>query len=303
MRLLVTRATGVLGRRVLSALTPAGHAVTAVSRGKADQVRDGGGVPVNVDLFYAAAVKSVVNGPDVVADLATSIPATNRMALPWAWKGERPSAIRGREQRRRCGDRGRGALHPRVDRAGVPDAGHRWVDEDARLDPIVNTRRALEAEAAARAVTAAGGVGVARRFASFYGPDRPHTRVVFASAAKGIAPVFGNLDRFLPQLHLDDAAAAVIAAIEAPAGVYNIIEDQPLRRREIVDVLEGVADRQLRTPLAFLAKLGPPRATVRSRRLDNARFREATGWTPVYSDAGEGLRAVAAEIDVGRDRA
>lgn len=303
MRVFVTGATGVLGRRILPALTSAGHEVTAVSRSKPGQVRAGGAEPVEVDLFDAGAVKTAVDGHDAVLDLATRIPSTNRMVLPWSWKEN---------------DRLRSDAATNVADAAIAtgaryiresigllyaDAGDRFIDEDSPVYPIVNTRSALDAEAAAERVTVAGGVGIALRFALFYGPDSPHTRDQLNTVAKGIAPVLGDPEGFQPHVHLDDAAAAVVAALNAPAGIYNIVEDRPLRRRELVGAFEGIARRQLRTPPTFLARFGPAKAMARSLRLNNARFRSTADWTPTYAHAGQGLRAVAVEIDQEQDRA
>lgn len=295
MRVFVTGATGVLGRRILPMLTGAGHEVTAVSRGKPDRVRASGAVPVEISLFDAAAVSAAIVGQDAVLDLATRIPSTNRMVLPWAWKDN---------------DRLRSEAASNVADAAIAtgaryvresfgllyvDAGDRWIDEDHPVDPVAQMRTTVDAEAAAGRVTAAGGVGVALRFALFYGPDSPQTRDQLDMARRGIAPVLGAPDAFLPQLHLDDAASAVLAALDAPAGIYNVVEDRPLRRRELVAVFEEIADRQLRTPPTFLTRFGPAKFLGRSLRLDNARFRDATGWAPTYSNAADGLVAVAAE--------
>ena len=293
MRVFVTGATGVLGRRVLPMLVEQGHDVTAVSRGRAEQVREAGAEPVQVDLFDAAALRAAIDGHDAVLDLATAIPGTTRMLLPWAWKDN--DRLRSQAAENAAGGAvAAGAKYVRESFGLLyADAGEDWVREDFPVDPVSTTRSALHAEAAADRVTTAGGVGVALRFAMFYGPDSEHTVDQLETAARGLAPVFGDLDGFLPQIHLDDAASAVVAAMEAPAGIYNVVEDDPVRRRELVSVLEDLVGRRLRTPPTFLARVGPVRAIARSLRLDNAKFREATGWTPTYASSGEGLRVVA----------
>ena len=295
MRLFVTGATGVLGRRVLSILGGE-HEVTAVARGRPDQVRHDGAVPVDVDLFDAGAVKAAVDGHDVVLDLATRIPTGGRMALPWAWKDNDRLRSRGANIVADAAT-ATGARYVRESFALLyADAGDRWVREGDPVDPTVNTRSALDAEVAAARVTAAGGVGIALRFALMYGPESPHTRDQLEAVRKGFAPVPGDGHGFLPHVHLHDAARAVVAALDAPAGVYNVVEDEPLRRREFIDVLEGIGGRPLRRPPRFLAMIGPVRAMARSLRLDNAKFRDASGWSPTHPSAREGLPTVAAEV-------
>lgn len=298
MQVFVTGATGVLGRRVVPMLAADGHDVTAVARGRAARLREVGATPVAVDLFDRGVVASAIEGHDAVIDLATRIPATSRMMLPWAWRNnDRLRSVAASH----VADAaiGTGARYVRESFGLVyAEAGDRWVDEDAPLAPIPNTRSSLDAEAAADRVTAAGGVGVALRFALFYGADSDQTRDELAAARRGMASaVIGDPEGFTPHVHLDDAATAVVAALAAPAGVYNVVEDQPLRRREYLAVLQQVAGRPLRTPPRFVARLGPARAIGRSLRLSNAAFRDATGWGPAWTSPRDGLPVVAAEVD------
>jgi nucleoside-diphosphate-sugar epimerase len=88
----------------------------------------------------------------------------------------------------------------------------------------------------------------------------------------------------------------VVAALSAPSGIYNIVDDRPLSRDEYVDALThalGVpsphvrsADVELPTELS---------AIVRSLRVSNQRFRDATGWRPRFPSAWEGWASVVAE--------
>lgn len=92
----------------------------------------------------------------------------------------------------------------------------------------------------------AGGTGVVLRFATFDGPEGHHMRDMQRLLPKRIAPHVTPAG-FLSSIHLDDAATAVVAALDAPSGTYNVVDDEPLTRREWVD--------------AFAAALGvkPPR--------------------------------------------
>lgn len=301
MRILVTGATGVLGRRVVPMLAGAGHDVTAVSRGRPEQIRRAGGTPVELDLFDHDAVTRAVAGHQAVLDLATRIPSASRMALPWAWRDNDRLRRDAAPAMARAAARA-GARYVRESIALLyDDGGDRWVDEGHAVAPLSNTRTALVAEAAAHEVTRAGGTGIVLRFAMFYGPDSTHMREQLASAARGTAAVIGDPDGFLSQLHLDDAASALLAALDAPAGTYNVGEDQPLRRRELVEVFEQIAGRPLRTPPGVVARIGPARAVARSLRVSSAAFRAATGWTPLHPSAREGLPRVAAQTTATAD--
>lgn len=296
MKILVTGATGVLGRRVVPLLVAEGHDVTAVARGRAPQVDDAGATPIELDLFSTDAVTRAVDGHDAVVDLATRIPPASRMALPWAWNDN----DRLRRDAAPLMARATGRVGARYVRESIgmlyDEGGDAWVDEGHAVAPVRTTRSALDAEAAASAVTAAGGTGVVLRFARFYGPDSIHLHEELTTAERGMAAVVGDLDGFVSQVHLDDAAAAVVAALQAPAGTYNVVEDDPVRKREHVALLADLAGRALRTPPAVVGRIGPARVLARSVRMTNRALRGATGWVPAHPSARDGFREVAAQV-------
>lgn len=293
MKVFVTGATGVLGRRVLPMLRDEGHQVTALARGKAETVRKQGAMPIEADLFEADAVASAVDGHDAVLDLATRIPSTNRMMLPWAWRqNDRLRSIASRHVARAAIETGARYIRESIALL-YRDGQDAWIAEDHPLEPIANLRSALDAEDAAALVTSAGGTGIALRFALFYGPDSPHTTDQLASARKGIAPVIGSADGFISQVHLDDAATAVVASLTAPPGIYNVVEDEPVRRGELIAAFEEIAGRNLKSLPRFLAGFGPAKAVARSLRIENAKLREATGWAPEWQSSTTGLRSIA----------
>ena len=88
MRIFITGSTGVIGRRVLPSLARAGHEITAVARSpdaRARLLRAGVGA-IALDLLDREAVRRAVAGHEVVVNLATHIPAPERMLLPFAWR-------------------------------------------------------------------------------------------------------------------------------------------------------------------------------------------------------------------------
>lgn len=296
MRILVTGATGVLGRRVVPLLVAEGHDVTAVARGQADAVRAAGAAPIELDLLSTGAVTRAVDGHDVVVDLATRIPPAARMALPWAWRDN--DRLRSEAAPLMARVAGRVGAHYVRESIGMlyAEGGDAWVAEDHPVAPVRNTRSALDAEAAAHGVTAAGGTGVVLRFARLYGPDSVHLREELATAEGGMAAVLGDLDGYVSQVHLDDAAAAVVAGLRAPAGTYNVVEDDPVRKREHVKLLAELVGRRLRTPPAAIGRIGPARVVARSVRMTNRALRVATGWAPVHASARDGFRDVALQV-------
>jgi nucleoside-diphosphate-sugar epimerase len=288
MKIFVTGATGVLGRRVLPLLVAAGHDVTAVARGpeKAELVRSSGATPVAVDLFDPAAVTAAVAGHEVVCNLATNIPPLRKAARAAAWATN--DRIR-TEASRNLVDAALAAGTTRFIQESIcftyRDGGDGRLDEDAPQGRAGPTSSAEAAEAATGRFTAAGRTGVVLRFASFYGADSEQTRGQVRMARQGLAPFAGAHGAYQSSLHLDDAASAVVAALGAPAGVYNVVEDDPATRDEQAAALGtalGTVPGWVAPP--WLVKLGGPGLAFlgRSLRVSNRRFREATGWAPRY---------------------
>ncbi len=294
MRIFVTGATGVIGKRVVPQLIGAGHHATAVARTaekRASLTRQGADA-VGADLFDSAALRRAVAGHDAVINLATSIPPSARVFLPGAWREN--DRIR------------RVASHNLVEAAlagGVqrfvqesfaptyPDSGDRWIDESVPLQPAAYNRSVLDAEAAAQRFTDAGRRGIVLRFAAFYGPDAWHLTEFIEAVRKGWAPLPGSPDGFSSSISHDDAASAVVAVLDAKAGVYNVGDDEPVTRRVYVDALAdalGVSHPKL--PPAWVVPLlgSVARTLARSLRISNRKLREECGWAPRYASIRQG---------------
>src|SRR5258708_2073365 len=120
------------------------------------------------------------------------------------------------------------------------------VEGDLRKERM--NAKVRDAQLSAQRFTSGGGAGVVLRFAGFYGPDSPQTRQLISFVRHSWAPIPGAPERFFSSVTHDDAATAVVAALGLPAGVYNVADDEPLRRRELFDSLPaplGVAPPRL----------------------------------------------------------
>jgi NAD dependent epimerase/dehydratase family enzyme len=118
-------------------------------------------------------------------------------------------------------------------------------------------------------------------------------------------PVPGRGDNFFSSIHVDDAAAAVLASLELPSGEYNVVDDEPLTAKEYAIAMTKAirAPRPWSMPtwiFRVVAGRGPTSYILRSQRVSNARFKEATSWAPRYPSAREGWRQVASEMDRGK---
>ena len=298
MRVFVTGASGVIGRRVVPLLVSAGHEVTAVGRTpeKRGALTRAGAEAVGVDLFDGAALRRVLRGHDAVVNLATHMPAsTTKMLLPWSWR-----------ENDRVRKEGSAILVEAALDAGVPrflqesfapaypDRGATWIEESTLLAPVAYNRSILDAERSAERFTAAGGTGVVLRFGAFYGPDAFTLHDMVKMVCRGWSALGGPPVAYLASIAHVDAPTAVVAALDIPAEVYNISDDEPLTRREYVDALaEGAGvGRPKSMPswtTALMGSLGE--LLTRSVRMSNRKLRRAApGWAPRFPSAREGLR-------------
>ncbi len=292
MKVFVTGATGAIGGHAIPALVAAGHQVTALARtpDKAAVLTVQGATPCAVSLFDRVALTEAFGGHDAVANLTTAIPSPRNFMLPGAWSAN--------ERVRREGS---AAVAAAAQAAGVPrlvqelitflypSRGDAWIDEDVAPDPFPLAEANLVAEANAREVDDS----VVLRFGLFYGPGSSHTTLLLASARRHVAFVAGAPGDYLSSIHLADAATAVVAALGAPAGLYNAVDDRPVTRREYPVALgAAVGKRPWLSVPGRTANLAGSRAAllIRSQRVGNGRLRAATGWAPSVPSVHEGFR-------------
>ena len=169
-----------------------------------------------------------------VCNLATHIPPTARMARPSAWaENDRIRAEGSRHLVDAVLAEGGGRYVQESIALLYRDGGRGWLDESAPVDPVANLRSAVTAEANAARVTASGATGVVLRFATFYGPDSGSSLDMIRLARRRVALGAGP-DRYVSSITTDDAAAAVVASLVAPAGLYNVGDDEPVTRAGIL---------------------------------------------------------------------
>jgi len=112
----------------------------------------------------------------------------------------------------------------------------------------------------------------------------------------------GASDAYTVTIAADDAASAVAAAIDAPAGVFNIVDSDPVTRDEWSAVMARAVGRDhLRSLPGLFTKIVATRAPnlVSSQRVSNRTFVDATGWEPRYPSFREGIVALTASATSG----
>ena len=303
MKIFLTGATGVLGRSCVPRLVAAGHDVRAGCRrdDAAAALAAAGVEPVRVDLFDPAAVMVAVGGSEAVLHLATNVPPLRKAARPKGWAMHdrlRVDATRNLVVAAIAG----GASHFVKESVTFvyADAGDEWIDERAALIPdLGRLAPAVEGEQLALEFAASGGTVAILRFGLFYGGvNNRGTLDALKLARIRRSIIAGSPDAYMASIHCDDVATAVLAALGVETGIYNVVDDTPLRRGDYLDAFATAFEVATPKPTpGRLMKLGAgPGAAgmIASQRVSNASFRSITGWAPSYPDARIGWAAEAA---------
>jgi nucleoside-diphosphate-sugar epimerase len=290
--IVITGSTGVIGRRAVAQLVAAGHRVTGVARSErgARLLLDLGAGAVHADVFDARALAHAFTGAGTVVNLLTHIPRAAAMAAPGAW--EENDRLR-RDASAAIARAAHAAGAQRLIQESLAfvyaDGGDAWLDEDA---PIAGGRSVDTALVAERnAAELFPGTTIVLRFGLFVGPDSDLTLANLDDARTGISPSLGRRDAYRPTVWLDDAAAAVVAALDAPAGTYNVADEDPPTRAEIDAALAAALGRDgLERWTADVPPIFEP--VARSQRVSSRRLRAATGWAARVRGGTAGWRLI-----------
>lgn len=311
MRVFVAGATGVVGRQLVPQLIAAGHQVTATTRNpaKTAELARLGAEPAVVDGLDAVAVGEAVARaePEVVVHQMTALAgdfdlrhfdrtfaATN--ALRTTGLDNLLAAAQAAGARRIIAQSYAGWVNPRTGGPVKTEDDPYDPDPPASVRPTLAAIRHLE-----RAVLASPLEGVALRYGSLYGPGA--TDVMVDMIRKRQVPIIGSGAGVWSFLHVQDAASAVVAALgDAPAGVYNVTDDEPAPVAQWLPVLTAAvgAKPPLRLP-AWIGRLAAGETAVvmmtQLRGSSNAKAKRELGWKlawPTWRDGfARGLYSIA----------
>jgi len=136
--------------------------------------------------------------------------------------------------------------------------------------------------------------GIVLRYGSFYGPGA--TELFVELVRKRKLPILGSGAGVTSWIHLDDAAAATVAALEhGRRGIYNVVDDEPAKVSDWLPYLAEVAGANppLRIP-AWIGRLAVGEAAVQwmteGRGASNRKAKRELGWQPEWSSWREGFR-------------
>jgi nucleoside-diphosphate-sugar epimerase len=267
---------GYLGRRVAALWRARGHHVRALTRGRADELRALGVEPIVGDVRELLDVLTLEPAETVLYAVAPDRrPGGSTAAEVWVeGLGNLVGAMREWPERPRL-------LF--ISSTGVyGQSGGEEVDETAPTCPADESGRVLEqAERALRDTWWPDAIVL--RFAGIYGPGRLLRRHALVNGE----PIAADPEGWLNLIHVEDGAAAVVAADERarPGATYNVADGGPVRRR---DFYSRLAELLSAPPPRFVAA---PVADRVNRRVSNRRMREELGVGLRYPSYEDGLPA------------
>ena len=307
MRVFLAGATGAIGRQLVPQLVEAGHEVTAITRSedKLGMLGDLGAEAVLCDVFDAGRLGTIVAQaePNAVINQLTDLPqslnprklgeyyaANNRVRQ----EGTRNllSAALGAGVRRFL-VQGSAYWYAPTGGSVKTEEASLYLDAPAPIGPAVETIKEVE-----DAVLSANEIeGVVLRYGMFYGPGTWYAKDgdVGRQVRKRRYPMIGKGEGTYSFIHVGDAAAATVAALErARPGVYNVVDDDPATAAEWLTVYAEAlgAKRPPRVP-AFVARLIVGKALVEwmlgLRGASNEKIKRELGWSPRYESWRRGF--------------
>jgi nucleoside-diphosphate-sugar epimerase len=308
MRVFVAGASGVIGRRLVPMLIEQGHQVTGMTRSAehAQKLSELGAQPAVCDVYDAGDLQAQMAAAEpqiVVHELTDLPPAFNPRRL-----GEQ---LAGNNRVREEGTRNlvAAALAAGARRMvaqsiafAYPPVGDGLKTED---DPLFDDapepwRRSVQAlHVLEDSVTKTEGLeGVVLRYGFFYGPGSAYDSDGYYAreVRRRRFPIIGKGGGVFSFIHVDDAAAATVAAVERGApGIYNITDDEPAPLREWLPVYaEAVGAKSPRRVPKWIARIAAgqymTQLATELRAASNARAKAELGWAPRYPSWRQGFR-------------
>src|SRR5262245_30320459 len=300
MRVFVAGASGAIGTRLVPQLIDGGHDVigSATSPEGAKRVSALGAEAIVLDLLDPRAVRGAV--------LAAEPEAIVHQATALANLSDFKHFDRSFAQTNRLRTEGTDALLETAHEAGVRRfvaqsyASARYTreggpvkteDDPLEPNPPKAARESWDAMAYLDRVVPEAG-GIALRYGVFYG--EPDDKLV-ETVRKRLWPIVGNGGGVTSFIHLDDAAAATVLALErdGPA-LYNVVDDEPAPAREwLPEVARIVGAKPPRRFPTWLARLIAGEAVVmmgtEARGASNDKAKRELGWTLRYPSWRQGF--------------
>src|SRR5262245_22024483 len=298
---LLAGGSGVFGPRIVRVRSGAGYEVLGLGRGEGNAVR--------ADLNDRDQLLRAVQGThaDIVVHAATALakpPMRNKDMT--ATDRLRTTGMRNFVEAAQEVGAKQLVSESMVFGYGFRDFGSTPVTEDMpfaprQSDPALGDNIAAMRVKEQLTFGTPGIDGVALRFGLFYGPGA--TEYVVTMLRKRMLPAITSGHRILPWIHLDDAAAAILAAIERgrPGAAYNIVDDTAMSFANHTRAVAAAfhTPKPLSVPAAVMPMSYLRAFRKTNRSLSNERAASELGWRPRYPSAVDGLAALAREAVPG----
>jgi nucleoside-diphosphate-sugar epimerase len=301
----VAGATGAIGRPLVPALIEAGHEVVGMTRSdeRAGRLRDQGAEAVVCDALDAEGLRRAVEGasPDVLVHQLTDLPQDFTPRYRYGRTNELRSQVT-----RDLIAAGRQAGARRIVAQGVSffylPTGGMVKDEDAptmagQAEGKFGEAADAMADMERQVVEAEGLDGLVLRYGFFYGPGTwfAHGTSLARAYRLRMSPLVGSGEGVFSFVHVEDAAAATVAAVERGApGIYNVVDDEPAPATDWMPAFaEGVGAKPPRRVPMWLGRLvagGNAEAMETMRGASNAKAKGELGWQPRYASWRQGFR-------------
>jgi 2-alkyl-3-oxoalkanoate reductase len=309
MRILIAGAGGAIGQPLIVRMQNAGHTVAALTRSesKRESLAKLGATVFIVDALNAAAVEGVVQAskPDVIVNQLTAIPPD-----PDFLNFDREFEATNRLRTEGSDNLNAAAMAAGVQRmiaqsfSGSPYArtGSMVKSEEDPFDnsPPKQFRKTFDAlrylESAVITHFPTGGIVL--RYGWLYGPGTALSKngAMAEAVTKRMLPIVAGGAGLWSFIHVEDAAAATVAALDAPPGIYNIVDDEPALTRDWISLLAKLLGAK--PPLELPAWAAKPLvgdhglAVLRDNRgASNHKAKQTFAWKPSYPSWKDGFRA------------
>jgi nucleoside-diphosphate-sugar epimerase len=264
VNIFVAGASGAIGQPLVAELIRQGHTVTGMTHSDAgaDKLKQAGAGVARVSAFDALALEEALrrSSAEIVIDQLTALPK-DPSQMAEAAPGDRKLRLEGGGNLLRAAQATGVRRYIQQSSGFFLKAGNGLADETESLATDATPRVAASAqtytELESRLFSAPKIEGVSLRYGFFYGPNTWFHRDGASAdqVRKQQTPVIGKGQGVWSWIHIDDSALATVAAITAPAGIYNIVDDDP----SPVSVWLPAFARSLRAP-------APPQITEEQGR-------------------------------------